>query len=86
MGIGSVLVGIACALIVGAYLARPFRRPEADRDQVIEAWVARVRESGGAERRRSGGVEEAVNFCSQCGRRIGPDDRFCSGCGTRLQS
>ena len=24
------------------------------------------------------------NFCSQCGGRVKPEDRFCSGCGTKL--
>jgi ribosomal protein L32 len=27
----------------------------------------------------------AVNFCPQCGRRVGPDDRFCAGCGRQLR-
>ena len=24
----------------------------------------------------------AASFCAQCGRALGPDDRFCAGCGT----
>ncbi len=96
MGIGTVLVGIACALAVGAYLARPFRKTGMDVDRKIESWVAQARSgvwAGGGmdERERSGAVEqgsrgsvEAVNFCPQCGRRVGPNDRFCPGCGTRL--
>ena len=87
MGIGSVLVGIGVALIVGAYLARPFRKVSApaDIDRAIDGWVAQVdpgraaSPTGASER---GG--EPVNFCHQCGRRVGPDDRFCSGCGTQL--
>lgn len=78
MSIGSVLVGIALVLIVAAYLARPFRRVEADPDRAIEVWVAQVR----AERETESVM---VNYCPQCGRRLGPNDRFCAGCGTRLQ-
>ncbi len=77
---GSILVGIAVALVVGAYIARPFRvaGEGVEVERTIEGWVARVR----AEGRRS---PEAVNYCPQCGRRVGPDDRFCPGCGTRLR-
>jgi hypothetical protein len=87
MGIGSVLVGIGVALIVGAYLARPFRKVSApaDVDQTIETWVAQVR----AVEATSGTDLPArdatpVNFCPQCGRRVSHDDRFCSGCGRQL--
>ncbi|MEA3340293.1 MAG: zinc-ribbon domain-containing protein [Chloroflexota bacterium] len=85
MGIGSVLVGVACILVVGAYLARPFRGTEMDPDRAIEAWVAQARRGGGTGERGSRGAEERVNFCAQCGRRVGTDDHFCPGCGTRLQ-
>ena len=89
MSIGSALVGVALVLVVGAYLARPFRRAEVDLERAIEAWVAQVRAEGqrlalsGLEGSR--GAEEAVNFCPQCGRRVIPDHRFCPGCGTRLE-
>ncbi|MGD1997169.1 MAG: zinc ribbon domain-containing protein [Anaerolineae bacterium] len=75
MSIGSILVGVALALVVGAYLARPFRSG-GGLDRQIEAWVAQVREAGAGGR---------ADYCSQCGRRVGPDDRFCPGCGTALQ-
>ncbi len=78
MSTGSVLAGIAVALVVGAYLARPFRTAEVDLDRAIEVWVAQVR----AERETESVM---VNYCPQCGRRLGPNDRFCAGCGTRLQ-
>lgn len=88
MSIGSVLVGIAVVLIVGAYLARPFRTVTvgegANLDRDIEAWVAQARpretEIGSVEV----DAEEPMNFCFQCGRRVVPGDRFCAGCGTQL--
>lgn len=76
MSVGSILVGVALALIVGAYLARPFRRAEMDPDQTIAAWVAQVR----AEMET-----EDLAYCSRCGRRAGSDDRFCARCGARLR-
>ena len=97
MSFGSILVGLSMALVAAAYLARPFRvaRNSSDLDRMIETWVAQVRraepEADGVEP-----VDELVSpaqstegdpilFCSQCGRRAGPDDRFCSGCGARLR-
>jgi len=91
MSIGAVLAGTAIILVVMAYLAQPFRpaRAEADWDQTIETWVAQARAEGerseGTGERRSRGAEGAVNFCSKCGRSVGPSDRFCPGCGTNLQ-
>ena len=87
MGIGSVLVGIGVALIVGAYLARPFRKVSApaDMDQAIETWVSQVHT--GKATSGTGPPERdvaPVNFCPQCGRQVGYGDRFCSGCGTQL--
>jgi hypothetical protein len=42
---GSVLIAAALVLVVGAYLARPFRlaRAQADLGQAIEGWVAQAR-------------------------------------------
>ncbi len=85
MGIGSILVGVAVVLVVGAYLARPFRTTEVDLDQTIDAWVAQVSAEGAAARLTDRGPDP-VNFCPQCGRRVGPDDRFCARCGTPLQA
>jgi hypothetical protein len=72
---GSVLVGVGIALVVAAYLARPFRvgRSGADLDQAVEIWVGQVR-----------ATEDQAHFCTRCGRRAGRDDRFCAGCGARL--
>ena len=51
MGIGSLLVGVALAVVVGAYLARPFcgPRPVSAVDRQIDAWVAQVREEWGEQ-------------------------------------
>lgn len=94
MSIGAVLVGLSMALVATAYLARPFRvaRIADDLDQVIEDWVAQV----GATEPETEAVEvvrgaapsqkgEPILFCPQCGRHVGPDDRYCTGCGTRLR-
>ncbi len=80
MGVGSVLVGLAVAIAVGAYLARPFRGRAAGLDRAIEVWVSQVRADDQAEPE----IVEDVRHCTQCGRPAGADDRFCSGCGTRL--
>jgi hypothetical protein len=94
MGVGSILVGIAVAIAVGAFVALPFRKAEGRPDRVIEAWVAQVRASGVDPRRAEGRTRrrhraesgsEAVNFCPHCGRRAGPDDLFCAGCGRPLR-
>jgi len=90
MGVGSVFLGIALLLVVAAYLARPFRiaRAGMDLDRAIEAWVAQVRVEGHGdgevEERGSEGAERQVNFCPQCGQRVGPNDRFCAQCGAPL--
>lgn len=79
MSIGSILVGVALVVGVGAYLARPFRQGRVDLDRAIETWASQVRVSGADK-----DAEEAVNYCARCGRRAGPDDRFCAGCGRPL--
>lgn len=85
MSLGAILVGVALAILTGAYLARPFRPAgaEGEFDHAIEVWVARMRDEPEWEEPQH--VEEAVNYCSQCGRRVGPQDRFCPGCGHPLQ-
>ncbi len=89
MSIGSILVGIALALVTGTYVARPFRTATVDLDRAIETWVTEVRaegrRSGGAEERESEETEGAINYCPKCGRRVGYDDHFCAGCGVPLQ-
>lgn len=99
MSMGSLLVALSLALIVGAWLARPFRRA-ADPDRAIEYWVAQARAVGieprGEPDWRPAGSEprsaaewrpettEEVNFCPRCGRRVGPEDLFCARCGAPL--
>ena len=86
MGIGSILVGIAVAMVVVAYLARPFRpaRANAGLDREIEAGVAQVRTEREKERADTE-AEAHTACCPRCGHRAGPDDRFCARCGTQLQ-
>ncbi|MCP4538362.1 MAG: zinc-ribbon domain-containing protein [Chloroflexi bacterium] len=88
MSVGSVLVGIAATLIVGVYLARPFRTVAAsdgaNLDRDIETWVAQAR-SQGVDMDSVKADAEPVNFCFQCGRRVQSNDRFCPGCGTQLK-
>ena len=97
MSAGALLVSLSVALVAVAYIGRPFRvaRTGDDLDQVIEAWVAQVREVAAGDdvpevsQEASGRtqVEKAdlILFCRQCGRGVGPDDRFCAGCGARLR-
>jgi hypothetical protein len=96
MSIGAVLAGVAALVIVVAYVARPFRTATgpASLDRAIEAWVAQVRDKGDSGERSVASREDGqavagrtsnIHFCPQCGRHVGPDDRFCSGCGTRLR-
>ncbi len=70
-------------------------------DRAIEAWIAQMEDKqgvlqhsvgtdGGAGARddqRGGGPTDdgVINNCSQCGRRVSQDDRYCSGCGNRLR-
>ena len=93
MGIGSLLVGVALALVTGAFLARPFRKKEpGDLEQTIEGWVvqARARSSPAVRSpaRDLGADERDISatgpYCPQCGSRVGADARFCSHCGARL--
>jgi hypothetical protein len=89
MSIGSIMVGAAVALVLGVYLARPFRpsRGAASLDRTIDSWVAQMRaeEKSTALGDSADGADERVSFCPQCGRAVGTDDRFCSGCGTGLR-
>lgn len=94
MSAGAVLVGIAVLAVVVAYVARPFRSLSRgdDMDETIEAWIAQVELETGEERITQGNRVESkqeknsvINHCSQCGRRVSVDDRFCSGCGTGLR-
>jgi hypothetical protein len=73
---GALLVGLALAIVVAAYLARPFR-PRRDGEWAVEAWVARARatrEEGGEGRlcpRCEVPLETGHRFCPQCGASLG---------------
>ena len=85
MSIGSILVGIALAMVAAAYVTRPFRAPTSDgvSDQMIEGWVTRTRTQMG-KRELQGAEPEGAPFCPRCGRRAASDDRFCARCGAQL--
>ncbi len=91
MTLGAVLIGIAVALVVVAYLARPFREERRSAEAQIEAWVAEARRSSreapptAAEPAPPSTPSDEVNFCPQCGRKVAPDHRFCPGCGYSLR-
>ena len=89
MGVGSILVGGALVLLIGAYLVRPFRQRAVGSasDWVIEAWVAQARARGGYVDTEgfTVGVRDDGEFCTKCGRRAEPDDYFCAQCGARLR-
>ncbi len=34
----------------------------------------------------AGAAPGSAQFCTQCGRPAGPEDRFCAGCGTQLRT
>lgn len=81
MSVGAVLAGVGVLLVVVAYVARPFRKTAGDRalDRAIEAWIAQMEDE---QRLFTDGL---INNCSQCGHRVSHDDRYCSGCGSRLK-
>lgn len=81
MGIGSILVGAAVALVVAAYVARPFRASRAAHasEQLIEQWVAQMRNES-----LPAAAPKPACSCAQCGQRARAGDRFCSRCGAAL--
>ncbi|MGC9349611.1 MAG: zinc-ribbon domain-containing protein [Anaerolineae bacterium] len=40
MNPGAILIGVAAAILLGIYIAQPFRRRVDDLDALIEAWTA----------------------------------------------
>lgn len=92
MNPGALLVGLAAAIVLAAYVALPFRK-RADADRQIEAWVAALRsrqaEPGAhAKPDAAPDIREAapdLAFCHQCGRQVRPHHRFCPHCGANLR-
>ena len=86
MEIGSLLVGMAVTLVVGACLARPFRRARtgAELDQVIDAWVAQVRADWKRSAAGNPRAKGRAVHCRVCGRLTGPHERVCAACGASL--
>ncbi len=72
---GTLLCTLAIAVVVAAYVARPFRRAPDDIDRAIEGWIAQE------TRLRLARSKKDPNICPHCGRRIKPQHRFCRGCG-----
>ncbi len=88
MDIGAILVGAAAAILLAAYIARPFRggTPQAsaaDLDAMIEGWVSEARKPSSRPAAPAARAE-ATRFCHHCGQPVKPDHRFCPHCGTRL--
>lgn len=80
MSTGTLLIGLGVALVVAAYLSRPFRMA-ALLDREIEAWVRQARaEPDGFPPAKAG----SGRVCPQCGQIAAPDHHFCRRCGTRL--
>ena len=81
MTIGTLLIGLAVAILAVSYVARPFQRGHpVDLDQAIDRWVTQTRAQLSAE-----GDDAPVSFCPQCGRDVDPEHRFCPDCGTKLR-
>ncbi len=71
--IGTILVTLALSMALAAYILRPFQAETDDIETAIEERVAELRQEDPDEAQ--------AQFCTQCGRRLGPDDRFCAQCG-----
>ncbi len=85
----ALLIGLALALAVVAYVLRPFRavRRE-DWSRSIERWVVEARASQPAPSpvgAAASAPSEPARFCRECGRALTPDSRFCSHCGTPVE-
>ncbi|MDY6874171.1 MAG: zinc ribbon domain-containing protein [Chloroflexota bacterium] len=76
MNIGSILIVLALSILLVAYIAHPFQTKEVDLDGAIEKEIARLRE--GSTRNFS------PQYCSHCGHKLNPGDRFCAQCGKAI--
>lgn len=82
----SMMIGLATTWLVVAFVIQPFRKKRTVSDRVIEAWVTDIRgDLTGSANVETAGSDEPLRYCSQCGRRIEADHRFCPGCGVRLK-
>jgi uncharacterized OB-fold protein len=73
MHIGTILVTLALSLFLAAYISQPFQSDTKDSEAVIESRVAEIRKGKRGELK--------ARFCTQCGHKLGPEDRFCAHCG-----
>jgi hypothetical protein len=76
MHIGSLLVILAISIFLVAFISQPFQSKPADIKSLIEQRVAEIR-------KRSG--EQETGFCTKCGHRLNPDDKFCAQCGRPVE-
>ncbi|HDQ70970.1 MAG TPA: zinc-ribbon domain-containing protein [Chloroflexi bacterium] len=91
MGIASLMVGAAVAVVVIAYLVHPFRvvikrkTPDPYHHNIpIESWVRQLKNPQAPFKDKGWGGAETVNFCPRCGREVAAEHRFCPGCGVQL--
>ncbi len=91
MSVGAWMVGGAVALVLIAYVSRPFWAEAREKalEPRVEAWVAELRAASVVsppETSKAAATEsEVMRFCPYCGRPVRPDHRFCPGCGRALR-
>ena len=99
MSVGALLVGLAAAVVLAAYVALPFRKTK-DPDQQIEAWLAALRaaqwDAGAQEKdaelwkREVPSPKAAGDALTREGEPVSPvvdsDVAFCHQCGRPVRS
>lgn len=77
LGWALVGVGLVALVIVGIYWMLRIR----SRDSVPGARRGRQGAPGAKPQSYAEGAGAPATHCTQCGRRLGPSDRFCAACG-----
>jgi hypothetical protein len=96
LSVGSILVGLAVAMVTVVYIARPFRRQNLDVDRAVELWVERARESAARDGAAWEDAAAPVEPASTAPVRDTAEDKdavraseavvnFCPYCGRRVQ-
>jgi len=78
MHIGTILVTLALTLFIAAYISKPLQSDKKDLEEIIESRVT--------ETRKNKKEEHQVQFCTQCGHKLGPEDRCCAQCGHPVEA